>query len=113
MPLIQRVASRILTLRALGDRPTLARAKAPIEVGVLRPITKRQLALWEAIEDLLESGKSLEEVRRTLIKKRAIPTMSHQAFRKRLAALEVERPSRRPSSAPSVAILLRRRRPKS
>jgi hypothetical protein len=79
-----RVTDRLRTLRAVGDRETLRRARRGLEKGVRRPLSVHDLDVFQEISDLIASGKysNWEKIRRALTGRKIIPPMSRVAFLK-------------------------------
>jgi hypothetical protein len=79
-----RVTDRLRTLRAVGDRETLRRARRGLEKGVQRPLSVHDLDLCQEISDLVARGQyaNWEQIRRALTGKTTIPPMSRVAFLK-------------------------------
>ena len=86
------VARWVANAKGLGQRDALRLARG-LEKGVKRPIPPEDVRLWDTISRLQEPpapGKrrrSLEAIRRLLIKQGTIPSMTRQAFSKLVARL--------------------------
>jgi DNA-binding transcriptional MerR regulator len=78
----------VASQRALGNWDLLRKARKGLEKGVKRPISARDIELWDTITRLREHGRSLEAVHRLLAKRGTIPPMSRQGFNKLVARLD-------------------------
>jgi hypothetical protein len=81
--------------RLLGSWDLLRQARAGLEKGVKRPIPYKCVELWDTITRLQDPpapgkrGRSLEAIRRLLIKRGDIAPMTQQAFNKLVARLNM------------------------
>ncbi len=80
--LFEYVARRVENLRALGDKDFVRRMKG-LETGVRRPTGKRELTLWDEIDQRRRAGQTWETIRRDLIAAKHLhPRTSRQSFEK-------------------------------
>ncbi len=88
-----RVRGWVRAMRSLGARDLLRRARRGLEKGIKRPIPLRDIELRDTIEQLQKPpaprmcGRSLEAIRRLLIKQGTIAPMTQQAFNKLVSRL--------------------------